>query len=86
MPRTLEVSVVDDGLVTAIDIVNRFLQSRDGVIGPIQVVTPFELNVDRFSALGTSQTRVVLKPSERLKELLATAFAVNVNLGVVKEA
>jgi len=82
----VEVSVLDEGLSTAIDIVNRFMKSVDGIIDPIQVFVPFKLNIDSFPALGTGQTRIVLKPSERLLELVAAAGAVDINVCIIKKS
>lgn len=82
----LSISVVDEGLTAAIDIVDCFLQSLHGGISPIQPFTPLEIDLDRSPAASTNHIRVVLKPSKRLLKFVAAARASQIDLSIVKES
>jgi hypothetical protein len=84
--KTISCTIIDEGLTSAIDVVNRFLQTPDSGIDLIEPFTPFEVDADRSTAAGTNDIRIVLKPSKRLLELMAAARAAQIDLGIVKES
>lgn len=64
----LSVSVVNEGLIETLEVVNRFLKVRNGIVGPVEVFAPFKLDLDRST---TNHIRIALKPSKRLLEFMA---------------
>ena len=80
-------SVVDEGLTEVVlEVVNRFQEIRNGVVGSLKGFTPFELDINRSATAGTNHTRIALKPSKRLLELVAAIGTSKGNLGVIQEA
>jgi hypothetical protein len=70
----ITISAVDQGLVSSISVVNRFLRTRDRV----------EVDLDRSATARANRSRVSLKPSNRLLELVATSRASEeIDIGIV---
>ena len=82
----LSVSVVNEGLTETLEVVNRFLKVRNGIVGPVEVFAPFKLDLDRSTTAGTNHTRIALKPSKRLLEFMAACGTSDGDLSVVKES
>lgn len=72
-------------MLAAIQIVNRVLKTPQRSIGLVERFTPFEIDVNSSAAIGASQTRIVLKPSEALLKLMAACRASQVDFGIVEK-